>query len=238
MTIAVVYQDIDPENPREWDNASTLHCWHGNYILGDADQTGNRDPFDVLHSYVSEIYGGNTALTSLNPDEQMQEYITDFIVEVEYSPTIDDIEDYNGGTSVLWTLLLRKAVVSPLYLYDHSGITMNTGGFSCPWDSGQVGFAIITEEKGVEEWGHDWREKAEARIKAEVEEYARYLEGNVYGYRTFDKNPAEHDGAEALDDSFWGFIGYPNDAVEMMKEHTGDIEFIYRWDMPDPVAAY
>ena len=29
-------------------------------------------------------------------------------------------------------------VILPLYLYDHSGITMNTCGFSCPWDSGQV----------------------------------------------------------------------------------------------------
>lgn len=31
-------------------------------------------------------------------------------------------------------------VILPLYLYDHSGITMNTCGFSCPWDSGQVGW--------------------------------------------------------------------------------------------------
>ena len=30
-------------------------------------------------------------------------------------------------------------VFLPLYLFDHSGITMNTSGFSCPWDSGQVG---------------------------------------------------------------------------------------------------
>ena len=33
-----------------------------------------------------------------------------------------------------------KFVILSLYLYDHSGITMNTTGFSCPWDSGQVGW--------------------------------------------------------------------------------------------------
>ena len=33
-----------------------------------------------------------------------------------------------------------KYVILPLYLYDHSGITISTGPFSCPWDSGQVGW--------------------------------------------------------------------------------------------------
>ena len=31
-----------------------------------------------------------------------------------------------------------------LYLYDHSGITMNTSGFSCGWDSGCVGFIYMS----------------------------------------------------------------------------------------------
>ena len=31
----------------------------------------------------------------------------------------------------------RKDVIAlPLYLYDHSGITIRTSPFSCPWDSG------------------------------------------------------------------------------------------------------
>ena len=33
-----------------------------------------------------------------------------------------------------------------LYLYDHSGITMNVSGFPCPWDSGQVGFIYMTKK--------------------------------------------------------------------------------------------
>lgn len=37
--------------------------------------------------------------------------------------------------------------VLPLYLYDHSGITMNTTGFSCGWDSGKVGFIYMKLEK-------------------------------------------------------------------------------------------
>ena len=40
----------------------------------------------------------------------------------------------SGGTAELNSV----AIVQPLYLYDHGGITMNTTGFSCSWDSGQV----------------------------------------------------------------------------------------------------
>jgi len=47
-----------------------------------------------------------------------------------------------------------KVVVLPLYLYDHGGITMNTTGFSCPWDSGQVGWIYCTKEKLREETGY------------------------------------------------------------------------------------
>ena len=34
----------------------------------------------------------------------------------------------------------REVEYLPLYIYDHSGITMSTVGFSDTWDSGQVGW--------------------------------------------------------------------------------------------------
>ena len=36
------------------------------------------------------------------------------------------------------------ALVLPLYLYDHSELTMATKPFSCPFDSGKVGFIYAT----------------------------------------------------------------------------------------------
>src|SRR3990167_995153 len=36
-------------------------------------------------------------------------------------------------------------VILPLYLYDHSGLAINTTGFHCPWDSGQVGFIYVSK---------------------------------------------------------------------------------------------
>src|SRR6056297_3490365 len=38
-------------------------------------------------------------------------------------------------------------VILPLYMYDHSGITISLTPFSCPWDSGQIGFVQIPRKK-------------------------------------------------------------------------------------------
>ena len=83
----------------------------------------------------------------------------------------------------------------PLYLYDHSGITMSTEPFSCRWDSGQVGW--IYAQKGAE--GLTDKEIIRA-LKSEVKEYDYYLRGEVYGFAI------ESPSGEIVD-SCWGFYG-------------------------------
>lgn len=99
--------------------------------------------------------------------------------------------------------------ILPLYLYDHSGITMSTRPFSCPWDSGQVGWAFIragkVDEAGITDDGN-WAPQV---IQAEVQEYDMYLRGEVYGYmlarETLDED-GEVTGRDELE-SCWGFYG-------------------------------
>jgi len=104
-------------------------------------------------------------------------------------------------------LIKRKDVLSlPLYLYDHSGITMNTTGFSCPWDSGQVGYIFVRYEDikknfSVKRITKKLINEVLKQLKAEVEEYDNYLTGNIYGY------VIEKDGEHV--DSCWGFYGDP-----------------------------
>ena len=81
-----------------------------------------------------------------------------------------------------------------LYLYAHGGITMNTTGFSCPWDSGQVGFIAVSKAKVREEYG--WKQLTQKRIqqiegylRGEVETYDQFLQGEVYGFRVFSVTP-------------------------------------------------
>ena len=94
-------------------------------------------------------------------------------------------------------------VYLPLFLYDHSGISMNTTGFSCPWDSGQVGIIYASHSDITEEFGEvsDGRLiQTHASLQGEVDSYDRYLRGDFYGF-TVELN------GEHLD-SCWGFYGY------------------------------
>lgn len=149
-----IYDDLDSESPREWDNLATLICFHGRYKLGDD------------HNLRTEDY----------------ESFSEMILET----TADD------------------DVVLPLYLYDHSLLSMSTEPFYCRWDSGQVGFAVISKETMIKEFGYFDSLKALDFIKSEVAVYNDYLQGNVYGYILNDEN------GDQLD-SCWGFYGYDHD---------------------------
>lgn len=69
--------------------------------------------------------------------------------------TLGDEEPDESPSEYLKNLLMKHSglIALPLYLYDHSGITMSTGGFSDSWDSGQVGFIYVTPERAKDEWG-------------------------------------------------------------------------------------
>jgi len=99
----------------------------------------------------------------------------------------------------------KNNIILSLYLYDHSGITMNTTGFSCGWDSGQVGFIIADRQQILKCMG--WKKLTKARteklyeyLKGEVETYDQYLTGDVWGYKITDE-----EGEEV--DSCWGYYG-------------------------------
>jgi hypothetical protein len=106
--------------------------------------------------------------------------------------------------------------ILPLFLMDHSGLTMSTGSFGCPWDSGQVGFIYTTAEK-MKEMGTD-EDNIEACLKAEVETYSQYLSGDVWGYVLYELKTCDlgHVHKEETD-SCWGFYGV-DAAVEAGKE--------------------
>lgn len=75
----------------------------------------------------------------------------------------------------------RMKYAWPLYLYDHSGITISMGAFSDPWDSGQVGWIYATVDKLRHELGRNFTpEKAKQMAEAEVAEYDKYIRGEAY----------------------------------------------------------
>lgn len=124
--------------------------------------------------------------------------------------------------------LPEDSIALPLFLYDHSGLTMNTSGFSCGWDSSCVGFIYVTPETIIKEFGDDFeesREKARLNLVSEVNIYDLSLRGQVWGY-TVEKLPAcdscGHVEPENID-SCWGFFGEDyKDVIEEMKGHIDD----------------
>lgn len=87
----------------------------------------------------------------------------------------------------------------PIYLYDHSGITISTTSFRDHWDSGQVGWIYMEATTLDSEFGGD-RTRAGGYLKSEVEEYDTYIRGEVYGYIV------KKDGEEL--ESCWGLYGH------------------------------
>ena len=96
----------------------------------------------------------------------------------------DIIEDL--GFEDCKRLLKDKVFYLPLYLYDHSGITMSTGSFCDSWDSGQVGFIYVTKEDIEKEYGAFNKKNLETAmsvLRGEVDIYNQYIHGDVYWYR-------------------------------------------------------
>lgn len=156
------------------------------------DAGGMREALDLIYEHLS--------------DKQLNEMGFD-------ASHVPDIEQALEATG--------QAIMLPLYLYDHSGITMSTGRFSCPWDSGKVGFIFVSKAKARSEY--DWKllnkqrtEKVLEVLKGEVVDYDTYLRGDVWGFEVLDE-----DGE--VKDSCWGFFG-SDPLTNGILDHLGDQE--------------
>jgi len=118
-----------------------------------------------------------------------------------------DLNDYSGWKEMEQAIIKNEnpAILLPLYLYDHSGITIYHTPFSCRWDSVQVGFLFVSKETLRKEYSvkritKKVKETAMQVLLGELETYDQYIRGYVYGFVLED---AEGDEI----DSCWGFYG-------------------------------
>ena len=157
-------------------------CWHPDYILGDYQFTNGN---------------GRGAVKTRFPER-------------------DDFTSLQALGRYL-SLALCSPLVLPLSIYDHSGVTMYVGHQDAMfdpggWDTSYVGFIYADIASIIECCGTDRQffetEFLDKALRSEVEEYASWLRGEVYGYSVEDP-----DGNEL--DSCWGFIGF-----ECVKEEA------------------
>lgn len=121
-------------------------------------------------------------------------------------------------------------VYLPVFAYIHGSITIKAGEpFTCPWDSGQIGIIYVSRDKINAEKISD--NQALQNLKAEIELYNQYLNGEVYGFILRDNNTEEEI------DSCWGFFGddyntngiresvnlEPGDTIVFMESETKQV---------------
>lgn len=127
--------------------------------------------------------------------------------EKEFDNHFNIGEVFEGRIGNFRKSFLKEYVALPVYLYDHSGITVSTAPFSCPWDSCFLGIIAVSLDKVRKE--HGWkhitakrREQIEKYLQGEIETLDSYYAGEVFGYRI---TPEDDNDLELA--SCWGFYG-------------------------------
>ena len=105
-----IYPDDFGDSPRDWDNLGVMVCKHQEYYLGDIQLDTSADGYQAFHDHLNETF------------------------EITYNYDCNYLEEHE--TEIIEKWIAKNLIVLSLYLYDHSGITMSTSRFSCPWDSG------------------------------------------------------------------------------------------------------
>ena len=124
----------------------------------------------------------------------------------------------------------KNNVIIPLYLYDHSGITISCSHsypYNDRWDAGQVGWIYASYDDIQKEFGginSETLEKAKNILIGETNAYDYYLRGECYGY-TIEKNGVEVE-------SCWGFLGDLREMISEMKSNV-DKEYQHLFDHID-----
>jgi hypothetical protein len=178
-----IRQDIDVISPRDIDynsNLGTIAHWHRRYDLGDS--------IDDLDDFIIELLDIEEAA--------LMKY---------HKWSYNNRYDMQSLRYNLLEKLSKKYIWLPVYMFDHSGVALNTTGFSCPWDSGQVGIIYASKEEIAQEFGvKRFTKKKVAQfnsyLEAELEVYSQYLNGDIYGYELTD------DDGDIVD-SCYGFYG-------------------------------
>lgn len=138
------------------------------------------------------------------------------IAHKRYNFGDENYNDYESIQEAAQEAIRNGDIVLPLYMYEHSGITISLTPFSCRFDSGQVGFVQVPRKKMLNEFNKkiftkQLKEKALKIAKGEVQSFDVYLRGEVVGY-VIDEG----------EDSCWGYY----DVEYALKEAKNMVDWI------------
>ena len=156
----------------------------------------------------------------------------------DYNPGDKDhgyrTEDFNGWDEM--ESRIRKdnpgCLCLSVYMYDHSGTALSFSPFSCPWDSGQVGFWYVTRQEMLSDWNpggkrvtKSIREKVEKALEGQLKAVDAWMNGDFLGYvvRELDE---DGEPLEDTEDSCWGYYGL--DSEYALEEARRTVDYLTR----------
>lgn len=212
--IISIIPDEDVENPRIfYPNLGTLVTWHPRYTLGGND--------DLNTNYIDNIY--QWILENIIPASEIpKKYLT-----------FDEVVDDPSFEKFVKNWCTKNLVLLPVYLYDHSGLTISTHPFSCPWDSGQVGFIYVTKQQAAQQ--QIKFEDCDKILQQEVAELDSFLRGDVYYYRTVklleSTERSEEDINDLIEQYNLKLVKETKDGPVFLTQHsTWDLEEVEELD--------
>ena len=117
-------------------------------------------------------------------------------------------KDFNSWAEMETFIKLKEkaTAILPLYLYDHSGLSISTKPFACKFDSGQIGFIFTRKTGNVEE--------IYRTLQAEVDVYDTYISDGVWDVLIYENGEVV--------DTITNVYGW-KDAEDIAKEACSEI---------------
>lgn len=212
------------ESPREWDNFGTIIYSHRRYILGEVEVNNPTEAYEhISHEvwvHLSDEDCKRIIELAIKEDGDCRDEYRNFkpgehrrFIEYFEDELIEELLRSSSFSEDFLEIISGYVFQLPVYLYDHSGITISTSSFSCPWDSGQVGIIFATKKKAEEEGIPE----PENLLRDEIKIFDSFLRGEVYWFDVYDIE------AGYFVDSCGGFYG--NEGIkEALQEARASAE--------------
>lgn len=120
----------------------------------------------------------------------------------------DVFESVSRAKVVFNKSFLDEYVALPIFLYDHSGVSISTTNNypDAMWDTSLFGIIAVSLEMVRKEYGWDnitseRRTMIENQLQSEIEVLNDYYQGDIYGWEVIRMSDNEYI------DSCWGYIG-------------------------------
>lgn len=114
-----------------------------------------------------------------------------------------DVNTESEVQKVMSEINSANALIIPIYMYEHGGIAFKASPFSDTWDSGQLGIMYVSHEKIIHEYGslsEHSLERAQKVMIGELEDYSKYVNGEIYEYRVLNDDDEELDSERGFFD--------------------------------------